>query len=113
MTRPNIVRALALLTAASLSGVGGYFFLRFTGEGGLTALDLMRGALVVLSGFWLVWGGSAAVMGVFVPTSKLPVDATAAPRGMTAILVPIYNEDPAETFARIAAMNRSLVDLGI
>lgn len=113
MQRPTFIRIVALLTAAALSGLGGYFFLRFTGEGGLTALDLMRGVLVVLSGFWLVWGGSAAVMGVFVPTAKRSGDARLVPQGMTAILVPIYNEDPVETFARIAAMNRSLITLGI
>ena len=113
MTRPILIRIAALLTAATLSGVGGYLFLRFTGEGGLTALDAGRAALVVFSSFWLVWGGSAAVMGVFTPNTRPRFDARVAPRGMTAILVPIYNEDPVQTFARIAAMNRSLVALGI
>lgn len=113
MTRPHIIRTAALLTAVFLSGLGGYIFLRFTSEGGLTALDVFRGALIVFSGFWLVWGGAAAVMGVFARTGERPIDAHAMPRGMTAILVPIYNEDPAATFARIAAMNRSLVSLGI
>ena len=113
MNRAYIIRAAALLVALLLSAGGGYLFLRFTGENGLTALDLFRAGLVVLSGFWLVWGGAAAVMGVFTPARTLRFDPRATPRGMTAILVPIYNEDPAQTFARIAAMNRSLVGLGI
>jgi membrane glycosyltransferase len=104
---------MALLVALVLSCVGGYLFLRFTGENGMSALDIFRAALVVLSGFWLVWGGAAAVMGVFTPARRLQFDPHALPSGMTAILVPIFNEDPAQTFARIAAMNRSLVGLGI
>ena len=113
MIRPTLIRILALTVAVTLSAFGGYLFLRFTGEGGLTALDLLRAVLVVISGFWLVWGGSAAVMGVFAPARQPRIDARRPPIGMTAILVPIYNEDPAATFARIAAMNRSLVQLGI
>jgi membrane glycosyltransferase len=113
ITAPNFIRSLALLVALALSCVGGYLFLRFTGENGLTALDVFRAGLVVLSSFWLVWGGAAAVMGVFTPARTPEFDARAVPRGITAILVPIYNEDPAQTFARIAAMNRSLVGLGI
>ena len=113
MIRPSLIRIIALSVAATLSALGGYLFLRFTGEGGLTALDILRATLVVISGFWLVWGGSAAVMGVFTPVGKSRRTADGPPSGMTAILVPIYNEDPAATFARIAAMNRSLVGLGI
>jgi membrane glycosyltransferase len=113
MIRPTLIRIVALTVAASFSAVGGYLFLRFTGEGGLTALDLLRAVLVVISSFWLVWGGSAAVMGVFTPGNRSRIEPTRKPDGLTAILVPIYNEDPVATFARIAAMNRSLVDLGI
>lgn len=113
MNRPYFIRAAAIATALLLSAAGGYLFLRFAGEGGLTALDMARAALVVFSAFWLVWGGAAAVMGVFIRVQPARFDPTEKPVGMTAILVPIYNEDPAQTFARIAAMNRSLVSLGI
>jgi membrane glycosyltransferase len=113
MIRPTLVRILALSVAVTLSAIGGYLFLRFTGDGGLTALDLLRAVLVIISGFWLVWGGTAAVLGVFTPAKRRRIAATQRPIGMTAILVPIYNEDPIATFARIAAMNRGLVDLGI
>ncbi|MDB5473686.1 MAG: glucans biosynthesis glucosyltransferase MdoH [Devosia sp.] len=113
MTRPYLIRTAALLTALALSCAGGHLFLRFTGAGGLSALDIARAILVVITGFWLVWGGAAAVMGVFTPARAPSFDPRRKPVGMTAILVPIFNENPAETFARIAAMNRGLVDLGI
>ncbi|KKC41419.1 hypothetical protein WH87_00190 [Devosia epidermidihirudinis] len=112
MTRSILTRTTALLAALCLSGAGGYLFLRFTGEGGLTALDVARAVLMTFSAFWLVWGGAAAVLGVFVP-SRRAVLSNDTPQGMTAILVPIYNENPVETFARIAAMNRSLIELGV
>lgn len=113
MTRPILIRSATLLTALILSGAGGYLFVRFTGEGGLTALDIARAVLVTFSGFWLVWGGAAAVLGAFTPSKTAQKIGAGVPAGMTAILVPIYNEDPVATFARIAAMNRSLVALGV
>ena len=113
MRRTIALRLAALSTAVLLTLVGGYLFMRLTGLGGLTALDTVRTALVMLSGFWLIWGSAAAIIGVFTPASRQLGDARKPPRGLTAILVPIYNEDPIATFARTAAMNRSLVDLGI
>ena len=111
MIRAIFFRCFTLLLAAGLSVFGSYLFLRFTGEGGLTALDIIRCALVAISGFWLVWGSAAAVLGVFTPARRC-THSTALPTGKTVILVPIYNEDPVATFSRVAAMNRSLVDLG-
>jgi membrane glycosyltransferase len=107
-----ILRCAALAAAASLSLAGAWLFLLFTGEGGLNLLDLLRVALVAVSGFWLVWGSAAAVLGVFAPhRPKLAQDGPLSSR--TVILVPIYNEDPVATFSRVAAMNRSLVRLGV
>lgn len=112
MGRSAIFRCGALLVTLALSLTGSYLFLRFTGEGGLTALDLLRCALVAISSFWLVWGSIAAVLGVFTPKRIRQKDDRPLV-GRTAILVPIYNEDPAATFARVAAMNRSLIGLGV
>jgi membrane glycosyltransferase len=111
MARPILLRTLMLAAAFVVGLLGSYLFMRYTGQGGVTFLDLVRGVLVLVSGFWLVWGASAAVLGVFA-AERVLVAKVAPPVGMTAILVPIYNEDPVETFARIAAMNRGLVELG-
>ncbi len=112
MIRPAIFRFFALIAAAGLSLGGAWLFLLFTGEGGLNLLDLLRAVLVAITGFWLVWGSIAAVLGVFAPSA--PTAPTNTPLvSRTAILVPIYNEDPVATFSRIAAMNRSLVALGV
>jgi membrane glycosyltransferase len=111
MAWPILFRCGALLTALAFSVVGSYLFLRLAGEGSLNAFDLLRCLLVAISGFWLVWGSAAAVLGVF--RMKPGTTPSVAPLlGRTAILVPIYNEDPVATFSRIAAMNRSLIAEG-
>jgi len=109
---PILFRCGALLTALGFSVTGSYLFLRLAGEGSVNALDLLRCLLVAISGFWLVWGSAAAVLGVF---RLEPRAAPSAPplSSRTAILVPIYNEDPIATFSRIAAMNRSLIAEGL
>lgn len=112
MSGTAILRCTALLAAACLSLAGAWLFLLFTGLGGLNLLDLVRVGLVAISGFWLVWGSMAAVLGVLAPHRSQP--ALNKPlSSRTAILVPIYNEDPVATFSRVAAMNRSLVRLGV
>lgn len=111
--QPILFRGTALFGTFLLSLLGGYLFVRFTGIGGLTALDLVRAALVVVSGFWLLWGAVAALIGVVTPSAGQPALSRVKPVGLTAILVPIYNEDPVPTFSRIAAMNRSLCALGL
>lgn len=105
-------RLTALLGTIVLSGVGSYLFLRFSGEGGISALDLLRTALIAISGFWLVWGSVVAILGVFTPVAT--AKPSAAPlKGRTAVLVPVYNEDAMATFARIAAMNASVIAEGL
>lgn len=112
MARTVLLRFFALFSAAGLSLAGAWLFLRVTGEGGLNWLDLLRCALVAISSFWLVWGGVPAVLGVFALRRKSAPE-TGALQSRTAILVPVYNEDPLATFSRVAAMNRSLVRLGV
>ena len=107
-----VFRCVALLLALGLTVAGTYLFLRFSAEDGITALDLLRCGLVAISGFWLVWGSAAAVFGVLTP-SKPRVTPGKPAEGRTAVLVPIYNEDAMVTFARIAAMNRSIIAEGL
>jgi membrane glycosyltransferase len=110
MTKAAFVRCVMLLASVCLTAAGTYLFFRFTGLGGLTTLDIVRGCLVAISGFWLIWGGAAAILGVFVPRRKAPAQVPDS-ASVTAILVPIYNEDPVATFARIAAMNQRLIEV--
>ncbi len=111
MGRAEQLRAATLAVAAAASLAAGWAFLDLIGGNRPTALDWMRGILLTMTVFWLLWGGLTGILGAFAPVRK--PSAWTRPKGMTAVLVPIYNEDPVETFARIAAMNRHLVELGL
>lgn len=112
MRRAYFFRTLSLGVAAVLSVVGAWIFATFIAADGTSVLDWLRVTLFALTGFWLVFGGFTGLLGVFTPAPKPRLDLE-KPRGLTAILIPVYNEDPATTFSRIAAMNRSLMLLGV
>jgi membrane glycosyltransferase len=112
MERAHRLRLIALTASGLLSLGAGWLYARFIGNDGTNALDMFRVALFVLTGFWLVWGGFAGVMGALAPARPRP-HLSGTPTGRTAVLMPIYNEDAAASFARVAAMNRSLVALKV
>ncbi len=109
--RAGWLRLLTLGFAAAVSLTAGIAFLDLIGGNRPGFLDWVRTILLVLTGFWLVWGGTIGLLGALSPAPKPRRDAT-RPEGKTAVLVPIYNEDPVETFSRIAAMNRQIVGRG-
>ena len=74
-------------------------------------LDYVRTSLLALSAGWLGWGAAIALNGLVSPRhTNRPVRDISATR--TAVLVPVYNEDPAKTFSHVAAMARDLAGTG-
>lgn len=112
MARAELLRALMLAICAAASVAAGWLYLDMVGSGRPSPLDWGRTTLLVIAVFWLLWGGMVGILGALSRTRSRP-PATGRPIGLTAILVPIYNENPVETFARIAAMNRQLVALDV
>ncbi len=100
---------IAISTALCLCA--GYLFLRYVDSDGVSGLDFFRTLLIVVSTFWIAWGAVTGLLGLVGPIRRPPVNP-ALPGGRTAILVPIYNEDPLATFSRVAAMDASLARLG-
>ncbi len=120
-TRPAdlVIRRLALLT--------GTLFMTFCvsvgpvimyARHGLTALELAGMAiLLVLVTAISCWFTSAAIGLWVLMTGREQEDLAfaahpPAPKTRTAILMPMYNEDAAAVFARLAALDASLVRLG-
>ena len=104
--RTRGLRALSLGLAA-VTGLGATaLFLQYGAADGVQPVDILRAALILASTLWLAWGAAGGLVGL------LPRRIDAAPRrpigGRTAVLVPVYNEDPVVTFARVAAMYRSI-----
>ncbi|MFD0982687.1 glucans biosynthesis glucosyltransferase MdoH [Tropicimonas aquimaris] len=80
---------------------------------GFGALDAARAALIFLTTAWLAWGASLALIGT--PGRQRPraQPDLRMPQPRTVILIPICNEDPLTTFARIAAIDASLAEAGV
>lgn len=102
-----MTRTVTLTASILAAGLGFFVFLQFGASDGFDSLDVVRATLIFASTFWLAWGAFTAILGL---TSRPPEVSRSSGRllGRTAILVPVYNEDPVATFARIAAMDTSL-----
>lgn len=101
-----------LLGASLAIGTGGFaLFLRYGASDGFDAMDVLRAGLIFVSTFWLAWGAVQALAGLTTRPPAVPV-AEPAPDSRTVVLVPVYNEDPTITFARIAAMDASVKATG-
>ena len=104
----RIVSLLFCLTVAAMAAVLAADVLLADGE---HWLDYFRTGLLALSAGWLGWGAAIALNGLISPReANRPARDISATR--TAVLVPVYNEDPAKTFSHVAAMARDLAGTG-
>ncbi|WP_322890107.1 MULTISPECIES: glucans biosynthesis glucosyltransferase MdoH [unclassified Yoonia] len=106
------VRRLALAASVAAGLVAFVFFLRFGIADGLDGIDVLRSLLLLVSTFWLSWGAMQAFIGLTTHAAPPVIDRSAPLDARIAVLVPIYQEDPVTTFARIAAMDMSLAATG-
>jgi membrane glycosyltransferase len=105
--RATGARVLALASSGLAAVAAGLVFLVYGSADGLSPIDALRASLILLSTWWLAWGAATALLGL--TTRAMPPPAEPAQiYGKTIIIVPVYNEDPRDTFARIAAMDASL-----
>lgn len=101
-------RALAVAASVLAAVAAGMVFYIYGAADGVDAVDILRSALIFLSTWWLAWGAATALLGL---TARYhpPVARLITPiRSKTVVIVPVYNEDPQVTFARVAAMDDSL-----
>ena len=103
---PVVLRTVAVLVPILAGGGAAALFLQYSSAAGLTTWAWLCAALLTLSTAWLAWGAMLALIGL-APAPRVP--PSAAPiRGRTCVLMPVCNEDPASTFARVAAMIEAL-----
>ena len=107
----HLSRLLVLVASFSAAIAAGLVFYSYGTADGPDQVDVLRAALITISTWWLAWGAAQGFLGL---TTRPPVPrAHQGPiRGRTVILVPVYNEDPTVTFARVAAMDASLQATG-
>lgn len=80
-------------------------------QDGFQIWDAIRSGLILVTTGWLAWGAALALMGLWPRKAGGAPALATTPR--TAVLVPICNEDPVSTFARIAAMDGSIRDAAL
>lgn len=106
-------RGLALVGSVLAAVSAGLVFMTYGAVDGVSGLDVLRSALIFLSTWWLAWGAATALLGLTFRQREEPLRVTGPIRGRTVIIVPVYNEEPVDTFSRIAAMDSSLRATGI
>ena len=107
-SRLIVLRSVAVLLPVLAGSGAAALFLQYSSAAGLTVYAYLSAVLLALSTAWLAWGAGLSLIGLW-PARRAA--ATTQPiRGKTAILMPVCNEDPAATFARVAAMMEALHD---
>lgn len=101
-------RAFALAFSVMSAAAAGMVFHIYGAANGVTAVDVIRSGLIFLSTWWLAWGAGTALLGLFSGPRPMIAELRGQIAGRTVVIVPVYNEDPSVTFARIAAMDDSL-----
>ncbi|MDZ4310885.1 MAG: glucans biosynthesis glucosyltransferase MdoH [Cypionkella sp.] len=102
-------RALAIAASILAAAAAGMVFQIYGAADGVGVLDVLRSTLIFLSTWWLAWGAATALLGL-TSRQRPPVARITGPiTGRTVVIVPVYNEDPRITFARIAAMDASII----
>src|SRR3954447_18684785 len=115
-------RALLALLLVATAAFGGFLMWTVLAGNGLQVAEIIFFAIFVVMLGWIAisfWSGFFGfVLGVLRlhPITLRRVGPAEGPipelRERTAILVPVYNEDPADVFARLEANYRSLEDTG-
>ncbi|XWN32804.1 MAG: glucans biosynthesis glucosyltransferase MdoH [Devosia sp.] len=77
--------------------------------GGVTALEWALVSVFAVAFAWIAFSAANAVVGMIV-RQRAPAQPAQAPEGTgpTALVMPVYNEDPAHTFSALAAMGEDI-----
>ncbi|MFN4100238.1 MAG: glucans biosynthesis glucosyltransferase MdoH [Pararhodobacter sp.] len=103
--------ALSLSVVAALAAT--VLLIEAAVHGGADVWDILRVGLLFVTTAWLAWGAALAFTGLPPSRGSQPADQIHGLQPRSVVLVPICNEDPITTFARIAAMDASIRAAGI
>jgi len=110
--RVRLARLITFGGAAFLTGLGLYEMIQVVLVGGVTVLEGVLAGFFAITFGWISLAATSAIAGLAVP----PASHRRAPDGplskLTALLVPVYHEDPKRIAAAIEAMARDLQRLG-
>jgi membrane glycosyltransferase len=105
--RTILARLLSSLGALAITGYGVYEMLGIVSFGQMT---LLQGVMIVFFAItlgWIAFAAASSVTGFLIPPPRPPQDVSIA-GSRTALVMPVYNEDPARTTAGLQAMAEAL-----
>ncbi len=109
-----LARLIAYGGAALLSWYGYAEMTRVFGNETSTPLQGLLLALFTVTFGWIAFSATQGIASVLAPRHPRDDDEkVVAPKGRTALLMPVYNEDPSATCAALQAMGEGLADLGV
>ena len=110
----HLARLLAFGGALGLGAFGTYEMTQVVSAGGTTVLEGIITALFAITFTWISFAASSAITGVLVrPDRRMPTDRGAPELSRrTALVMPVYNENPVEIAAALRVMGRGLAEAG-
>jgi membrane glycosyltransferase len=100
-----------LVSVGGMLGITGYGVYEMLGIVSTSDMTILQGVMLFFFAVtlaWIAFAASSAIAGLLIPQVKHPVGSPQDSR--TALLMPIYNEDPTRTTAALQAMAESLAE---
>jgi membrane glycosyltransferase len=103
-------RVIAIGGMLAITGYGVYEMLAIVSTSEMTALQGVMLFFFAITLGWIAFAASSAIAGLLTPARKFPCGELAGSR--TALVMPVYNEDPTRTTAALQAMAEDLAREG-
>jgi membrane glycosyltransferase len=110
-SRVIFARALAILGTLGITGYGVYEMLGIVEFGRMTVLQGVMIFFFMITLAWIAFAAASSIVGLLIPLYKPKTQASLA-GSRTALLMPIYNEDPSHTTSALQAMAEALAQAG-
>lgn len=105
-----IARVIAAVTTLAITGYGVFEMIAIVGFGSMTWLQGVMIFFFAITLGWIAFAAGSTVAGLLAPALRGPAKSIAGSR--TALLMPVYNEDPIRTTAALQAMAETLGAIG-
>jgi membrane glycosyltransferase len=110
--KTRLARLLTFGGALLLTGYAAREMIEVVSVGGVTMLQGVMVVLFTITFGWIALAAAAAVTGVLFGGVRRNGKGELSVEQRTALVMPVYNEDPARSFASLQAMAEALVDAG-
>jgi membrane glycosyltransferase len=109
--RTILARLIAGLGALALTGYGVFEMLGIVSFSSMTVLQGVMILFFAVTLAWISFAAASSVAGLLIPPPRHPGDISIA-GSLTALVMPIYNEDPSRTTSALRAMAEALAEAG-